>query len=603
MRILLPLFFLLCTQVLTAQIFTKVTDTSNDLVAAPGAASGTYTGCAFIDFDNDGDLDLFWTRSGLYKNTGDGSFTKVLDSHIRVNSGFGTTWSDYNNDGNIDVFISAGTAFGSVLYRNNGDGTFQQIQGGDLADSIALSGWGCAFADINNDTYTDIVIAAPFGFAGITDSNKLLINNGDETFYRLDTSIICQGTAPYTVPSWSDYDMDGDMDCFIGSGPANGTVAPDYLYRNELVETGMQNAFTKITTAPIATDGVDGQIWNWIDYDNDGDLDAYLTNYVGATGGVGMQNNLYRNNGGVFQKMTFADVGSIVSDQGLSLSSVWQDFDNDGDLDCFVTNDAGKNTFYLNNNDGSFTKVTDEAPVLNNGSCYGATAGDYDEDGDMDLFVAGVGAQKALYKNGSETNGNHWVTFTLRGNGPGIVAGSNVSAIGARVHVRALINGIAVWQMREISAQNSFNSMNALQAHFGLGNAPIVDSMIIEWPSGIRDTCVDIAINTAYSVQEGICPPAMPLPIETGSVFREWKVFPNPAKNACTLQYQYTDMDVLKAKVVDIHGKEIAQLGTLQGGDETHFLQIDTSNWPNATYSIVCYNEAMVVAVIPLQKL
>ncbi|MBC8172900.1 MAG: VCBS repeat-containing protein, partial [Chitinophagales bacterium] len=191
-----------------SQIFIKVTADDNDLADAPGAIANTYTGCAWIDYDNDGWLDMFWVQRGLYHNTGV-SFEKNTDADIAVTSGIGTSWSDYNNDGFIDCFIAGGGTNGSSLYKNKGDGTFTKITSGPLTPATGLRAWACAWGDIDNDSYTDIVLAAPFGFAGIDDENKFLLNKGDGTFEKLDTILITQGTAPYTIATWSDYDMDG----------------------------------------------------------------------------------------------------------------------------------------------------------------------------------------------------------------------------------------------------------------------------------------------------------------------------------------------------------------------------------------------------------
>lgn len=123
-------------------------------------------------------------------------------------------------------------------------------------------------------------------------------------------------------------------DLFIGSGPA-GTLARDYNYRNLLVETSVPY-LSRLDTGILGTDLVDGQNYSFIDYDNDGDLDAYLTNYRSGT-----PNHLYRNEGnGFYRKMTAAEAGVLVSDMASSLANVWADFDNDGDLDCYVTNDG-----------------------------------------------------------------------------------------------------------------------------------------------------------------------------------------------------------------------------------------------------------------------
>lgn len=575
--ILLLGFFTVQLLIANGQIFTKNEDETDDLVAAGNAPENAYSGCAWIDYDNDGNLDLFWVRSGLYHNNGAGKFELITNSHMRTDAGFGTTWADFNNDGFIDGLVTGGNSRGSSLHMNNGDGTFSKITTTVLNDSLALRGWGAAFGDFDNNAFVDFIIAAPFGFAGVTDGNKLLVNNADGTFYRLDTSIICQGTAPYTIPTWSDYDNDGDMDCFIGSGPANGTVAKDYLFKNQLKETGIPNYFTKITTAPIGTDLLDGQIWNWIDYDNDGDLDAYVTNYVGTSGGIGMPNNLYRNDDGLFVKMTAAEVGPIVSDNGASLASVWEDFDNDGDLDCFVTNDGVATCKYYENNNGVFTDINSEPVTDITAAFYGAAAGDYDKDGDVDLFVVGTAGGKALYNNNSSTNGNNWMQIKLTGIGSLILNGSNRSAIGAIVRVKAIIDGNVVWQMREISAQNSFNSMSSLDAEFGLGDASIIDSIIISWPSGIVDSCAALPVNQFYTITEGNCPEAVKINQPEIVVAQNLIILPNPAQDIIQV-----DLNVIHAsngviRVTDTAGKIVLEqhTGNLTSGQQSLFVKVN----------------------------
>lgn len=472
-----------------SQSFVRITDTGNPIVTDPVQAF--YEGASWVDFNNDGLLDLFVSRRSLYQNTGNGNFIALPNAITFQGSSIGNSWADVDNDGDLDCFVAGGTPRGSFLYRNDGGGTFTKITAGGIGDSLGNKGWSCAWADYDNDGFVDLVISAAFGFAGITTSNRLFHNNGDGAFTRIDTTVISDGTAPYTVPSWSDYDDDGDMDLFIGSGPANGTLAPDYLYRNWLTETSSAT-FTRIATSPIATDSVDGQIWNWIDYDNDGDLDAYQTNYNG-----GIPNNLYRNNGGSYQRMTSGQVGTIASDLGVSLANLWADFDNDGDLDCFVTNEANQtNRYYKNNGNGSFTRIDTLAIVTTIGNHRGAAAGDYDNDGDIDLMITGANGSRGLYKN-QLSNGNAWVNIHLEG------TISNRAAIGAKVRAKAVINGSPVWQIREVSSQNSFDGMNMLNVAFGLGNASVIDSLIIDWPRGLRETFTNVDVNTRYSATEG----------------------------------------------------------------------------------------------------
>ncbi|NOT35112.1 MAG: T9SS type A sorting domain-containing protein [Candidatus Eisenbacteria bacterium] len=476
-----------------AQTFQRVTDASNPIFTA-GGSTLQYTGASWIDYDGDGDDDLFVSTVGLFRNDGAGVFVLVPNALPSQGEGKGNSWADIDNDGDLDAFVSGGaTALatpdpsnGSALYRNDGT-QFTKLTGGAIGDTLANSSWGCAFADYDRDGRVDLVTAAAINFMGITGNNRLFRNLGGGAFALVDTAAMTLAPAPYTIPTWSDYDHDGDPDLFIASGPATGTLARDFLYvnRNEAAASW----FERINSGPLGTDLQDGQVYNWIDYDNDRDLDVYLTNYAGSA-----PNRLYRNNGtGVFTSITTA--GTIVTDNLFSLASVWQDFDNDGDLDCLVTNDAtGLTRFYRNNNDGTFTNIN-LAQLTVAGPHYGAASADYDDDGDMDLFVSGPSGLHGLYRN-STALGNHWLKLRLVG------TQSNRAAIGALVRARAVIGGTPRWMTREVSAQNTFGGQSSLTVHFGLGAATIVDSLLIEWPSGLREVRTAIAADSRLLIAE-----------------------------------------------------------------------------------------------------
>ena len=221
-------------------------------------------------------------------------------------------------------------------------------------------------------------------------------------------------------------------------------------------------------------------------------MDLFVANYEN-------QNNfLYRNNGdGTFTKIT---TGDIVTDGGQSVGSGWGDYDNDGDLDLFVTNRWGEDNFlYSNNGDGTFTKVTTGNIVTDGSYSGGGSWGDYDNDGDLDLFVAnGGGSSQNNFLYANNGNSNRWINIKCVG------TVSNTSAIGVKVRVKATINGTPVWQMREISGQTGYGSQNSLNAEFGLGDAAIIDSVKIEWPSGMVQVLTDVAVNQFLEVVESV---------------------------------------------------------------------------------------------------
>jgi FG-GAP-like repeat/ASPIC and UnbV/Secretion system C-terminal sorting domain len=555
---------------LNAQVFTKITDQNNPVVT--DTWSGQYVGASWIDFDNDGFLDLYICGKPLYRNTGDGNFEKIVTALSSEGGVQGNSWADYDNDGNIDCFLVATTSNTlSYLFRNNGNNTFTKITTGDIGNATYNSGWGCSWADYNNDGFVDLIIAAANNAGVVNHPSRFFKNNSDGTFTKIDTTLFTTQVAPYTIPTWSDYDQDGDIDLFIGSGPANSTFASDYLFDNLLQDTGVPN-LVRIDTSIIGTDLVDGQVWNWVDYDNDGDLDAYLTNYWST-----IPNNLYRNEGNqYFIKATEQQVGTIVSDLGNGLANVWGDFDNDGDLDCIVTNDNVTDKYYRNNNDGTFTSVVSIETTLGSGPQYGITVGDYNNDGFLDLYIPGTNTTKGLYRNDSQ-NGNSWINIKCVGIGE--ASGSNYSAIGTKVKAKATINGNSVWQMREVSSQNSFNAMNMLNVHFGFGDATTIDSIVIEWSRGIKDIYTKVVVNNFYTAVEGQSfVTGVKDYIPAVKSFKLEQNYPNPFNPSTVISYRLSVNGFVSLKVYDVLGNQIATLvneNKPAGSYEVNFNAVD----------------------------
>lgn len=547
LKIFIISLFLLFSENIYSQTFMKITDSSNPVVT--DGISGSYVGCAWVDIDNDGWLDLYVCGKSLYRNNHNGNFTRLVTGLENNTSVLSTTWADYNNDGFIDCYVVSSVQNKSFLYRNNGDLTFTKITTGAIADSTYNTGWGCSWGDYNNDGNVDLVIAAANNFGVVHHPSRFWKNNGDGSFTKLDTMQFTMVNAPYTCPTFYDYDQDGDIDLFIGSGPATGTPARDYLYRNLLKEIGSPS-LQRIDTSVIGTDLVDGQVWNFIDYDNDGDLDAFLTNYSRV-------NNLYRNEGnGYYVKMTQAQVGNIVNDGASNLVNLWGDFDNDGYLDCFVTKDGGAvNKFYHNNGNGTFTSLDTISIAITAGPNYGATAGDYNKDGKLDLYVAASSVSRGLFKN-IFPNSNKWVEIKCNG------ITSNRSALGTRIKAKATYNGISQWQTREINAANSFNSMNALDVHFGFGNASVIDSLIVFWPSGLKQTFTNISLNNFYSLNEGssLTSDVRTISTEIPNSISLKQNYPNPFNPATKIQFTINKVTAVSLKIYDIAGKEITEL-------------------------------------------
>jgi hypothetical protein len=552
----------------SAMSFIRVVDVNNPVTADPGHANPHYFGAAWADYDQDGDIDLFVDINSFYRNDGAGQFTKITGSGLGAGqiasaafSMCGWSWGDYDRDGDPDAFIAGERSF---LYRNEGNDTFSQITTGDIGDGFGNRGWTCAWGDYDNDGNLDLVIVHPAGFVpgGPALPNQMFHGDGapDHTFTELFEGPIVTGLDSYTVGTWADFEGDGDLDFSIGAGPASAVQQPDFLYRNLLVESGSAD-FERITEAPIATDNQDGQVWNWIDYDNDGDLDAYVTNWGGAVGGL--RNRLYRQEpNGSFTGITGQPITDEVS---ASLASVWEDFDNDGDLDCYVSNDGARRDFlYENQGGGVFTSVTTTPITVATTPRRGACAGDYDNDGDVDLFVNGPAGSRALYRNEDATP-NAFISIRLIG------TVSNPTAIGAKVRLLATIDGVPTWQRRDVSAQNSFNGHSDQRLHFGLGDATGVDSIRIEWPSGLISAIGSVEANQYVTFIEGATSDVDPIAPGTGLLMQ---TSPNPFTGRNEIRGQAPSGVTVSLKVHDVAGRLIRVL-TTSIQDDAQF----TSEW------------------------
>jgi hypothetical protein len=281
--------------------------------------------------------------------------------------------------------------------------------------------------------------------------------------------------------AWGDYDGDGDRDLFWSR---NDQLT--LFFDNNGDGTFTQNTGTAIALPPRKYHG------NWADYDNDGDLDLY----TGA--GYPSAPHLLENEGnGDFVAVTGQ---SIAQDTGYWTGGYWGDYDNDGWQDLLILGhyyyQPYPNRLYRNNGDGTFSRVIAGSVVTDEEPSSSAAWADHDRDGDLDLFVANVSdSNNTLYENLG--NSNHWLQIRLEGHG------SNRSGIGAKIRLSAALSGAPTWQLREISAKSGFMSQGELVAHFGLGDATLVDSIRVEWTSGYVDTLINVDVDQFLMITEG----------------------------------------------------------------------------------------------------
>jgi hypothetical protein len=533
------LFALLTAGQLSAQIFTRVA--SGPVVTTPGDSRSVN----WIDVNGDNWIDLQITNglypgqdNFLYLNNGAGDFVPLSGDTIVTDGkpSDGATWADIDNDGDLDAVVVNWYGLNNMCYRNDGSGNFTY----DASVPFATEGGyseTAAWGDYDLDGFVDLLVTNSAG----TKKNFLHHSNGDGTFTKITSGDVANDAFKSRCVNWTDMDNDGDPDLLI----TNEDSEHENLYRNDGGGT-----FVKVTTGDLVTAGGSTMSASWGDIDNDGDQDVFLCNDGGT-------NMLFRNEGSLTFTRVLGD--TAVTTPSNSFSSAWADIDNDADLDLYVTNAFKPGVkcpgfLYLNDGTGAFTRSS-EPMTLDSGWTYGCAFGDYDNDGFQDLAVAtcrfgGTDEPDWLYHNNG--NGNHWFKVRLTG------TLANRAAIGAVVRVRAVIGGVPVWQMREVSAQSGHCGQNDLTVHFGLGDATTIDSMVIDWPSKTLEFYTGLETNNAVHVIEGTGIVGLASPLLDQPKLR---ISPNPNEGNFSLEMENGSFLRKDALLIhDIAGRKVWQL-------------------------------------------
>ena len=504
-----------------SELFTDVTSSAGVSFLHDGASVSDMslgTGAAWFDFDNDGDQDLYVTqRTGankLFENNG-GTFTDVAATagvQDASNDGSGVAVADYDNDGDKDLFLA--NSDNDVLFRNNGDGTFTDVTAGSgLESSEERRGTTASWGDYDDDGNLDLYVSHHMAIAGYTVTGAteqikaqdyIYYNNGDGTF--TDVSDMLLGTAREGmgfIGGWTDYDQDGDLDVFVIHDCPFDFTSPQQMFRNDGGTDGATDwTFTEVS----ATVGVDycqnGMGLAVGDYDRDGDFDFFFSDNgsdgtipAGQTGRSGTM--LLRNDGGTFSDATdIAGVSSVAWSWGTNFF----DYDNDGFQDLYLAagamnseTEVVESVLWQNNGDATFTDVSTSSGGLNDGlRTRTSVYSDYDEDGDLDMFLVNYGGDTKLFRN-NNSNGNNWVIFDLEG----VV--SNRDGIGARL---VLNTSDGVTQHFETRSGSSLGGGDDLGAHFGIASAASITNLTVYWPSGNVQSVTGLGINQRHLIVE-----------------------------------------------------------------------------------------------------
>jgi hypothetical protein len=491
---------------------------------------------SMIDLDNDGDLDLHMTSYNagdvLLRNEGGYAFSSLGGSALAdADEVRAAAWADITGDGNLDVYLTRYN-LADQLYVGDGSGGF--VLASTFPDGDTGPGNGAAWIDFNLDGKLDLSLVRDGA------ANVLLAGQGEIApgfFFFSPENGAFENDGPGSTIVWGDGDLDGRPDPFIVN-----QFGRDVLLQN------LDIGFIDLTDSQGMGDLGNGKGAAWGDLDNDGDLDLYVAN-------DGQADRLYLCNGPLQYNQV---AGPNLADMGHGRGVVWADLDNDTYLDLYVARHDEPDLFLLGDGLGGFTRV----PVGVDEATWGSNAiacGDMNEDGHLDLLVTREGAANVLFENALAT-GRHWARLRLTG------AGENTLAIGARV----VVTTGSVAQTRYLSPSSGYRSGSAIDPHFGLGDATVIDQIDVYWPSGVHQVVGPQTVDKVIPITEGIDPPSAVEESELPAATNMRGAYPNPFNPSTTISFALGAAARAQVSVFTIDGRHLRTLVDKSFGAGAH---------------------------------
>ncbi|MFN0151970.1 MAG: FG-GAP-like repeat-containing protein [bacterium] len=542
--------------------FTNVTSAAGFIYAhgysgPVGEARLSAGGVAVGDYDRDGWEDVYVVRGNigpnlLFRNLGNGTFQEVgASAGVNISGAYGSgpTFGDYDGDGWLDLIIGGADPTQPRLFRNLGTGAFADVTP-TCGISTLMNTFSCTYGDYDIDGDLDLFLTH---WGPIGSPDHLWRNNGNGSF----TSVDWDAGLSILGDEGADYSYTGNFADINDDGFPDLLVAADFERSKVFINDG-DGTFTNVTTGVISDEnGMGGAVG---DYDNDGDLDWFVSSIwdpngvpEGSWGITG--NRLYRNaGGGVFQDVTTA---TGVRQGYWGWGSSFADFNNDGHLDLVHVNgwnalefERDSTRVFISGGDATFTEQSYVLGVRDVGQGRGVACFDYDRDGDLDIFIANNGSAPLFYRN---DGGNALKYLSVRLAGPS----PNTEGIGARVFVTA--GGVT--QMREIRCGSNYVSQDPAVAHFGLGSATLVSELRVEWPDGVTTVLNGLAPNQRLVLDQnvtGVSPGSGSTPL--GSAFELVGGAPNPFGASTTIRFRLPHRADVSLRVYSLAGRHVATL-------------------------------------------
>jgi hypothetical protein len=493
-------------------------------------------GVALFDYNNDGFLDIFFTNGAeipslekinssysnrLFRNNGDGTFTDVTVEAGLAGIGYsmGVAAGDYDHDGLVDLYVTGVNH--NQLFHNNGNGTFTDVTA-KAGVSGVIQKYGKAWSvtagwfDYNNDGLLDLLVinylnydlktaagcstqdiatyCSPNDFQGTP--NILYRNNGDGTFTDVSSSShIAQYIGKGMGVAFADYDNDGFTDVFI----SNDTF-PNFLLHNNGDGTFTDEAAVAGVAYTEEGKTVAGMGADFRDLDNDGTPDIFHTAMFGDSF------PLYKNMGrGEFLETTKAAGLAVPTSRLTAWGTGAFDFDNDGCKDIFTANAAIldnsaevehipyalPNSLFRNRGDFMFEDVSAKAGFVIPAPHRGAAFGDLNNDGKIDAVVTVLNGPPEILMNRS-TNNNHWIILKLVG------VADNADGLGTKVKISTAHGS----QYNEATTAVGYNSSSDKRVHFGVGDATVIDTIELSWPTGVHQVLTNVKVNQVLTLTE-----------------------------------------------------------------------------------------------------